>query len=718
MYAFFDGVAVDQHIIPTGGRLGGIITSNDAGVVAGTFSLPAGTFNTGTRELKFQDSPTGDAVAIPGALVSSATANFRAEGLRNTFRDTITNTTTEIRNTVIERTRQEVRTNFVNNVTFDPAPPAPVVPVEIWNGESAGGMGDPLAETFFTYGITGGCYITKFDLFFQSKDNSIPVTLEIRDVVNGYPGPRLVHPDAKVSLSPSQVATSNNASAVTTFTFSRPIYLREDGEFCFVLLANSNNYNMWTSEFGTKSIETGKTIFEQPFIGTLFKSENNKTWTAEQTQDIKFTMYKAKFDTAEKSITFKATAPEVLIQGHNMSVTSGASLVTVVLPFQHGNISTDKIYLRSLPTSVYRGVTQAVMNAVAGYPITVVNKYSFTFSVSANFTSTGKLGSSGYVNRIDVDAGGSGYNNGTYTATITAPPSGTTATADVIISSGSVRSVIITNPGTGYVTTPVVTFSAGAGSGAVITAISEAIFASSLNRPFQLAQPMIFSEQPSGTRLVTTLKTASNASGAYVIAPISSTHDINVFENMDKEAVLMSASSEVDKISGATSTELIIRLNSDNPNVSPVIDLGQVAVLRTHNIVINEYTDARNTSELANSGGTAQARYISKMISLDSASKGVRVHVNASSTATTSFDVFIRTSLASNGTHHRKFGWAKLNCDTPRNASSTIADFLDYEFYLDDIPLFDIYDLKIVKYSPSKYLFPIIANYRSIILAT
>jgi hypothetical protein len=59
-----------------------------------------------------------------------------------------------------------------------------------------------------------------------------------------------------------------------------------------------------------------------------------------------------------------------------------------------------------------------------------------------------------------------------------------------------------------------------------------------------------------------------------------------------------------------------------------------------------------------------------------------------------------------------------MNCDTDRNASATITEYKDYTFYLDAISPFDTYDIKIVMYSSAKYVYPHIANYRAIILAT
>ena len=73
------------------------------------------------------------------------------------------------------------------------------------------------------------------------------------------------------------------------------------------------------------------------------------------------------------------------------------------------------------------------------------------------------------IDSITVTNGGSSYSSAP-TVTISAPPSGTTATAVATISGGVVQNVTLTNKGSGYTTIPSVTFSGGGGSSAAATA--------------------------------------------------------------------------------------------------------------------------------------------------------------------------------------------------------------------------------------------------------
>ena len=85
------------------------------------------------------------------------------------------------------------------------------------------------------------------------------------------------------------------------------------------------------------------------------------------------------------------------------------------------------------------------------------------------FTQNGQITGS-IVTSVIVTVGGSGYTS-TPTVTFSAPPSGTTATGTATVVSNVVTVVSITNAGTGYTSAPTITFSGGGGTAAAATAI-------------------------------------------------------------------------------------------------------------------------------------------------------------------------------------------------------------------------------------------------------
>lgn len=700
LYAFFDGVSVGKYITPTGGVIGGALVTDTSGSISGTFTVPAYTFNTGERLLKFQDDSNYELNNIAGNTVGSASAKFTANGLKQTFQTTITNIT----DVIVQ----------IENVIYDSVPAVFAQPQQApqFNiDEQFNQPGDPLAQTFFTYGISGGCFITKIDIYFQSKDSALPVTIEIRDVVNGYPGPNLVSKWGSVTLAPSSVVVSNNSSLPTTFTFDRPIYLKENKDYCFVLLANSNKYNVWTSKLGDESVETGNTIFEQPYIGSLFKSENNITWTAEQTEDIKFKIYRADFDiTSPKSFTSTANAQPILLYGSDFTVTTGSAVVTANLQFQHGHKTGDKIVLNGVPNANYRGIPVSVISNSSGFTMTVTSPYSFTFNCGTNATSTGTLSASGILNYVDVDNAGSGYVSPV--VTVTGGGASTQATVSVTVVSGKITGATVLTAGSGYVSQPTVTITDSFGVGASLYGVSEAIFSTALNRKYQSIIPQIFSQLPPSTSITNTIKTSDTD---YVVGQ-HELYNINTQKSIGKHGVLVNQQTELLSFGGNPSTEVITTLSSTNSNVSPIIDLSEKPKLILNNYIINDSSNA--ASELTAGTGTAYARYISKMTTINTISTGVRIFVSAASIKSNSFDVFFRSSLSTNNSNHKSGAWTSLACDTLRNLSDSSVDFKDYLFYTDGLSPFDVYDIKIVLYSDNSYTYPIISNYRSVILAT
>ena len=106
-------------------------------------------------------------------------------------------------------------------------------------------------------------------------------------------------PFGSVTLFPEDINVSEDAAAPTLFTFPSPVFLQEGLEYCFALLPAGNNpdYNVWVAELGQNALGTTNRVSEAPFLGVLFTSSNNRAWTPVQAEDIKFTIYRANFNT-------------------------------------------------------------------------------------------------------------------------------------------------------------------------------------------------------------------------------------------------------------------------------------------------------------------------------------------------------------------------------------------------------------------------------------
>jgi len=186
-------------------------------------------------------------------------------------------------------------------------------------GETIGGRSqflacttDPLSQTFFVSEniYPNGIFLSGLDLFFATIDTNLPVFVQIRTTQNGYPSSDTVLPLSTVWLGPNQVNTSTDASVATHFTFDDLVYLPA-GEYAIVVGSNSPLYTVFIGTIGQQQIGTTNIITNQPNVGSLFKSQNASTWTADQTSDMCFVLYQAIFKTNNTYLAvFKSTAPK------------------------------------------------------------------------------------------------------------------------------------------------------------------------------------------------------------------------------------------------------------------------------------------------------------------------------------------------------------------------------------------------------------------------
>ena len=88
---------------------------------------------------------------------------------------------------------------------------------------------------------------------------------------------------------------SKESTIPTKFIFEHPVYLKNDTEYAIVIETDSSDYNIWASRLGELERSTNTVVSSQPFLGSVFKSQNADDWTEDLLEDIKFSLYRAKF---------------------------------------------------------------------------------------------------------------------------------------------------------------------------------------------------------------------------------------------------------------------------------------------------------------------------------------------------------------------------------------------------------------------------------------
>ena len=323
---------------------------------------------------------------------------------------------------------------------------------------------DPLAQSFTVDGT--GAFLTSFDVYFKSKDPIAKLQVQLRTVELGVPTSFLVQDYAAITLNPSEINVSDDASVPTTIRFTSPIYLEGGEMYSLVFLCpSSDKYEMWVATMGEKSIKTTNlpdvqnvVVSKQYLGGSLYKSQNGTIWTPSQNQDLTFKLRKAAF-VPSGSTTFYNT------------------------PIEPGNFNCQTLItnpIRSLPRKLKVSITGTSGNRTnTNFPIG--RKVSTGAAADLEDQSvTGVIeGQGAPITGEEVVTGGSGYAVSGTVPTVALTGSGTGCTVTISQSNGVVTGVAIQSAGTGYQVGDVLTLDnndasvlRGAGLKFVVTTIS------------------------------------------------------------------------------------------------------------------------------------------------------------------------------------------------------------------------------------------------------
>jgi hypothetical protein len=259
--------------------------SNEAGQVGGIFYIPQATFRSGERKYRLTESFNN---SYDTDAISFAEKTYVSSG--------ITTTKTSLVDTVYNVGTQ---TNIVGTVT-SPLLQSTTTSSKITKTWRV----DPLAQTFFVDEKTypHGLYLNSVNLFFSGKDDeNIPVVVQIRPTVNASPSTDYWYPESVVEKYPNEITVTSNPSVdtdstKTTFTFESPVFLKP-GLYALIVLTDSPDYVVWTAEKG-KSTLNNQIVSVNPYIGTLYKSQNAMEYVPYLNEDLMFELSRCVFDTA------------------------------------------------------------------------------------------------------------------------------------------------------------------------------------------------------------------------------------------------------------------------------------------------------------------------------------------------------------------------------------------------------------------------------------
>lgn len=625
VYAYFDNINVSQHCKLSSSETYGtpLIVGAD-GTISGQFLIPAETFTVGTKVFTLCD----DAVNPRSSGIKTiGSTNFTASGLSVVQQGTVIST--QVPEVTVNR-QTETRDVVVTRTVTLPTVTSP----------------DPIAQTFFVANNPGGIMLSKIDVYFKTKSTTAGITLQIREVVNGYPGSTIV-PYGTATLAPASVSVSDDASVATTFTFASPVYLQNDTEYCFVLLpaGNDENYEVWVSELGQNQIGTTERIDKQPYAGVLFVSANNRTWTAIQSEDITFTLYQCQFDTSTAGvIEFVNKQIDYLVLSDVSDFVEGD-----VVSFVNGSVQSDTGTISFIDT-VNNIAKVNVSTGAVGLSDFMVTKGTV---LSGTATTVGVL--TGSQDTDDVWGTGSNYLS-------------TVSPGDIILTStgaliGEVASVtsddafVLTAPAATVITNGIINVAKKAEVNGFEDKIVNAI------------SPTLGFLDFNNTDIDWQYKIA-NTGGS-----------VGAYNNMSGAGTLeLPVEYRVFSASNYTDTFFLkSTISSDVANISPVIDLSRIGCVVIENDV-NAISTNEENSDL-DAPGQARSKYISRRVVLDDGQEAedLRVYLTADIQTGAEVKVYAKLLNDTDSTTFDNRPWTLMTQTTP---PSTVG----YRDYIFDLP--------------------------------
>src|SRR6056300_1013460 len=707
VYPFFDKTNVSAYCTPTGGSLGGTLITSGAGRITGVFAIPNPTvrgaprFRTGERQFRL----TSDANNGVANVETFAQAIYSARGILNNVQETIIatrNARFEVRevNQTQNVTRQEVREDVV-------------------------GWWDPLAQSFMPQ-AKGGEFITKVEVYFGQKDESLPVSCQIREMSNGYPTTKVL-PFASKTLEPADVSISDDASVATTFTFDAPVYVKNGVEYCIVLQTDSNKYFAWISRMGEIDVGGSRLVSEQPYLGVLFKSQNNTTWTAYDFEDLKFNLYRASFNTSvtgNLALT-NTDVPTKTLEANPIRTINGQSLVKVTHRDHHMYDTDNNVTISGVSSGVSTTLNGAILAAGTSLILTSSSGFPSSGTVTLKVGSEVVSGTISGTNVTSLTRGveGSAADHSDGAAIELYELNGIPLT-EVNKTHNSISNIGIDSY---TVSTTAAANADGTGGGSSVTATE--------NAQMDVIQTLVPTIELPDTSLSAKVRTTSGSSPdgsqqSFTKQTLSQALNIPIGEDYHfaNPKIVASGLNETLELNGDKSFNLIFTMNSDRDNLSPVIDLDRKSVIAIANRLdnIDSSADVYPTTDYVQptepDGDNTEAVYVTKKVQLQTPATAIRTYLDAVKFDTAEIQVMYKILRSDDASEFDEIGWEYFNTtgtpDTNVNASVNNEDFIERQYTVEGLPEFIAFAIKIRMQGTNTCEVPRIKDLRAIALAT
>lgn len=454
--------------------MGSQLRTNSYGELNGYVSIVAQTYNVGDRLLRVTDQPLN----ITEQAETFAEATFHVAGLLDTESADITSTkpVDTVRDTIES---EDIVNSIIGRITADVTWLNPLVQVFSLNQSEH----------------PNGLYISSVDLFFKSKPTTtnLPIKIQVRPVVNGFPMTNTVLPMTEVVLRPEEVNVIdgtpdvNNQDHITKFKFRAPVFLEPGLDYAITIITNSSEYVLHAAVAGKFQGTTEERIVSQPNVGSVFYAQNAGQWIERPDVQLMFNLWRAVFATGDTTIVIVNDGTPASNNDGTTSIDVAQFISSTIVP---ETTSVDFYYSTGGPlqgvdinTNIFFDERTDVLNGETGalQLFAVLNTQDNKISPFLDMERTGiitvknNINTGGLTNTtFTVVDGGQDYQIGD-TAEIIGGDATSQAEVSLVIdaNTGTITAVTVTSPGTNYITTPTIAVTSEQGCDAVIDIAGE-----------------------------------------------------------------------------------------------------------------------------------------------------------------------------------------------------------------------------------------------------
>ena len=712
IYVFFDKQDVTQHCTPTSGYTtdaadvsgvpvaGTPLISDATGELKGVFAIPDPKiegnpkFRTGEVEFRLTSSATDVRSKSPE---TEAQTIYAATGILETEQETIIATrNARISVTEVNDSRAVTSTTHVDT-------PNAWQEGDDWDYGDGGDGPDPIAQTFMIGPGDGssaegliqtvgkpkqeqtqapGRFVTSVDVYFTHKDDNLPVWIELRNAVNGHPGPKIM-PFGRVVKKPSEVNADLTGQTATTFTFPSPVFCQTGEEYAILFASQTPEYKLFIARMGETDINGGRTLSEQPHIGTLFKSHNARAWAPSMTEDMSFVIRCAKFETTTGTVTLtNDSVPTKTLQTNPLVFDHGQTALRVLHKDHHMYDTSNNVTISGVVSDASTTLAAALDSSATTFTLTSATDFDDTSGKFSNNTS------SEWFVKIDDEIIKYTAISGTTVSSAVRGQNNTTAVAhsagatvefymlhgvpltEINKTHNALANINIDSYTVTLTTSPVISggSTTAQNGGSAVVATENAIFDTGNTQLGKLELPK--TTISSKVRPMTATS-ASGTQSSFVNTLAANAIEIDLDGNVDFDKPYMVASdiNETLENNGDKSFFMDLSLGTTNSDISPVIDLDRASWIAVGNRLnsINSSSDVYPTADYNPStspdGDNNAAIYITRKVALENAATAIKVFFAANRHNTADIEVYFKTLRSDDASDFDDLGYVAFNSD-------------------------------------------------------